>query len=376
MKIVSSYKIKIQHYNAIFTDTVDVYRRAVSFFIDVCDKEWDTLKGLRSKARNNFMETLAIATAKRPDVKYNFGTDFYKFPSYYRRSAIQTALGCYCSYKSNLANWENSDKSGKTPTLTLDRNVMPTLYKDNCFIKTGRNTAAIKIFHKNDWVWLEVNLREQDVKYIEKHCSTSKELVPTLKNSGKQWYLVFPYEQEVVLSDTPIVNKIVCAVDLGINNNAVCSIMLCDGTVVAREFINLASEKDHLYKALGRQKKAQQQGSSKTPIKWKHVNDINTDISRKTAKTIMDFAILNNADVIVFEHLDMQGKKRGSKKQRLHLWRKQEIQQIVLHNAHKNGIRISRICAWNTSRLAFDGSGKIERNKDNYSMSTFTTGKQ
>lgn len=47
-------------------------------------------------------------------------------------------------------------------------------------------------------------------------------------------------------------------------------------------------------------------------------------------------------------------------------------------------MRISRICAWNTSRLAFDGSGKVERGtyiqngieKYNYSICTFPNGKQ
>lgn len=46
-------------------------------------------------------------------------------------------------------------------------------------------------------------------------------------------------------------------------------------------------------------------------------------------------------------------------------------------------MRISRICAWNTSRLAFDGSGRVERGsyvqngetKYNYSICVFPNGK-
>ena len=73
---------------------------------------------------------------------------------------------------------------------------------------------------------------------------------------------------------------------------------------------------------------------------------------------------MQHCDVIVFEHLDTSGRKRGSKKQRLHMWRKNAIQNIVTHKAHRAGIRISRICAWNTSRLAYDGSGEVLRGKD------------
>ena len=188
---------------------------------------------------------------------------------------------------------------------------MPTLYKGNMFIRTGSDTARVKVYHRKDWVWLDVLLCKQDVKYIEKHCLSDPNTVqknPKLKKCGKCWYLVFPFAKAVTFEDVAIEDRTICAIDLGINQNAVCSIMQSDGTVVARKFINFATEKDHLYKALGRQKKAQQHGNRKTPVLWKRVNDINQDISRKTAKGIMDFAILYNVDVIVFEYLDTNGK--------------------------------------------------------------------
>lgn len=383
MNIFSSYKVKIKHYNHIFEQTVEIYRNAVSFFIDVCDNEWDVLEPLKNLERCRKIEELTLHTKKNQNPKYNFNERFYKMPSYLRRSSINTATGCYSSYYSNLKNWK-ATPIGNKPKLQLDRNVMPTLYKENMYIRTDDNTARIKIFHKNDWVWLDVELNNQDVKYIQNHCTFKKEYVPTLKKQGKCWYLVFPFEDKVKFQKVDIEDQIICAVDLGLNNNATCSIMQSDGTVVGRKFVNLATEKDHLDKALNRVKKAQQNGARKCPTLWKHVNDLNTDISRKTAKEIVDFAVLYNADVIVFEHLDTQGKKKGRGKQKLALWRKQEMQKLVEHKAHILGIRISHICAWNTSKLAFDGSGKVERGtyiqnrveKYNYSICTFPNGKQ
>ena len=32
--------------------------------------------------------------------------------------------------------------------------------------------------------------------------------------------------------------------------------------------------------------------------------------------------------------------------------------------AHRERIRVSTVCAWNTSRLAFDGSGRVKRGKE------------
>ena len=363
MKIISSYKVKIKHYSNIFKGTVAVYNKAVSFFVDVCEKEWGNMEALSGKVRNNFVESITISTNRHPNPKYDFGARFYKMPSYLRRAAIQEAIGAYSSYVGNRKNWEDGGRKGGAPKLNHARNTMPTLYKGNCYVRTGRTTAKIKIFHRNDWVWLEVELREKDVKYIERHCMLCKELVPTLHKSGRQWHLVFPFEEKAELSKKPAGEAVACAVDLGINNNATCAIVLSDGTVAARKFINLAAEKDRLHKSLNRVRKAQQNGSRKTPVKWKHVNDTNAEISRKTAGAIMGFALAHGADVVVFEHLDMRGKKRGSKKQRLALWRKKEIQRMVGHSAHRCGMRISRVCAWNTSRLAFDGSGPAERGK-------------
>jgi hypothetical protein len=78
----------------------------------------------------------------------------------------------------------------------------------------------------------------------------------------------------------------------------------------------------------------------------------------------------------VFEYLEMQGKISGKKKQKLHLWRKRDIQKCCEHQAHRKGMRVSRICAWNTSRLAYDGSGAVTRDWENHSLCTFQTGKR
>ena len=100
------------------------------------------------------------------------------------------------------------------------------------------------------------------------------------------------------------------------------------------------------------------------------------ELSRKIAAAITKCAIEYQADVIVFEYLETQGKLSGKKKQKLHLWRKRDIQKLCEHQAHRNGIRVSRVSAQNTSRLACDGSGAVVRNPENHSLCTFQTGKQ
>ena len=110
--------------------------------------------------------------------------------------------------------------------------------------------------------------------------------------------------------------------------------------------------------------------------KWAYAKRLNIELGRKIAKEIVFYASENKADVIVFEYLEMKGKLSGKKKQKLQMWRKRDIQKRCGQQAHRKGIRISRICAWNTSRLAFDGSGEIARDTRDHRLCTFQTGKR
>lgn len=156
--------------------------------------------------------------------------------------------------------------------------------------------------------------------------------------------------------------------------------MNVDGAILAREFIDFASDKDQLYHKLNKIKKVQQKyGFNNTTKLWRYAKFHNEELARKIANSITDTATKYNCDVVVFEHLDIKGKKRGSKKQKLHMWKKNTIQNIVEHKAHRNGIRVFHVCDWNTSKLAFDGSGVVLRGREanlaTYELCKFSNGK-
>ncbi len=120
----------------------------------------------------------------------------------------------------------------------------------------------------------------------------------------------FPFEEKVKLEDISVYEQTIVAVDLGINTAATISVMRSDGTILGRHFYKLTKETDHLMHSINRIKKAQQHGNYKTPRLWAKAKGINHDIATKTAACIVDIAVLYNADVIVFEHLDKNGKVR------------------------------------------------------------------
>jgi IS605 OrfB family transposase len=255
------------------------------------------------------------------------------------------------------------------------------MYRDNMFIRTGTYTASIKVFTRNTWDWLEIGLRKGDADYITRHCRDRRECVPTLHKRGKLWYLDFAFEEKIDLPDTEACGRRILAVDLGINSACTCCVMGPDGTVTGRRSLKLSGENDRLARAVGRIKRAQQHGARRMPRLWARAKGISSDIAVKTAEFIVKTAVRYKVDVIVMEHLDIRGRKRGSRKQRLHHWRAMYVQRMVAQKAHRGRIRVSTVCAWNTSRLAFDGSGRVKRGKesektaDNYSICEFSTGK-
>lgn len=375
MKIHTSYSVRIQGYSAVLDRTVALYRSAVDFFIDVMLRNWQQFDGLKQTEFVKLTEVLCIKTAKRPVVAYDFSADFYKFPSYLRRAAIAAAFGAVSSYKTRLAQWEVTPQ-GKAPGLPRSGRLFPPLYKNQQFVRNGRYCARIKVFVRNTWDWITVGLRKTDVDYIALHCTLRKELCPTVCKRGKVWSLDFAYEEEAALNKTDVNDQVIVAVDLGINNAATAVAMRSDGTVLERRFLHLSSEKDRLERSMGRIGKAQRREAKKMPRLWARAKGISDEIARKTAAFIIDIAVEAGAHVIVMEHLDLTGRKRGSKRWRLHHWRAQYVQEMVERKAHRTGMRVSRVCAWNTSRLAFDGSGRVVRDSTNYSLCTFQTGKR
>ena len=378
MDIISSYKVNILS-KVNFAPTIDKYRKALAYLIGVFDAEWDTISSIDgANERFNFAEHLVHGTKKNKAKYSEFDEKFNKFPSYLRRAVISNALGTVSSYRSNLKNWEKDGKVGKPPRLTYKKDDMPVFYKGDSYkVGDNNNEAKLKLFINNDWRWVTVRLRHTDVRYLEKYWTGVKACAPVLEKRYGKYYLRFAFEEKVTLSSTEIKDQVICAVDLGINTDAVCSIMNSGGTVLARKFINFPCEKDHLDHVVNRIKKHQREhGNNSVRNFWSYAQRLNTEHANKIAAAIVEFAAANKVDCIVFEHLDMQGKKKGKSKQKLALWRKNTIQNVATHKAHRLGIRISRICAWNTSKLAFDGSGEVERSNTNYSLCTFATGKQ
>lgn len=382
---ITSYRVKIQQVNYAFNETAAYLQSVTAYLIKAVDQCYDELfvtSDMTPKERNNYVERLVHHTKQNPSPFFDdFDDLFYKLPSYYRRHAIAKALGIVASYRSNLASWKKAGSVNQPPRLQVHHRVYPTLYRKDCYRELDNNNVAIKIRRNGDWVWLTVNLRASDVRYIQRHKSDCVKSAPTLVKKGRHYFLQYTFTKSI-----PLITETdrVTAVDLNLNTDAVLSVIHYSGTVCSRKFLRYTQEKDLLWTNLNRVKRNQQMGTRQNKKLYAIAKGINQQIAAQTARDIVDYAIESGSGVIVFEHLDFAKSIGGSQRQRMHHWRYKAIRAMTTAKAHAAGLRVSTVNAWNTSRLAFDGSGYVKRGRQMattdeepapYSLVQFTTGK-
>ena len=386
MKILSSYAIKLKGDLKALDDSITIFRDALHFVIPIVNAHWDEMNDFKYvNQRMVYVEQL-IHSTKENDACYYFDVEFPKFPSYLRRAVLNRAIGIVSSYRSNLANWEkkkvesevNGAKISQPPRLETRHFDYPAYYKNNLFrnFNPTARTIELKVFKNNDWVYEIYTLKTSDCNYYQKNLANKKQNVPIITKKGRRFYATFSYEENVPLIAEEKIEKI-CAIDLGLNTDATCCIMGSDGTVYARKFIHFSEEHDRLNTQLGRIKRNQKRGNKENTRLWKRVSGISQAIADKTAQAIFEFGSQHGVDVFVLEYLDFKGKQAVK---RVHFWRYKRIFSVLGMKAHRYGLRIARVNARNTSRLAFDGSGFVKRGwqiskETPYSFIQFASGK-
>ena len=373
---------KLRH---IVANTLALYNSALNYVCDVVLKHYDEIKELNNLEGRMYLEHL-IHNTKNNIAKYDFDSIYYKLPCYLLRDIESKAIGHIFSYKSNLDNYKkerynkisNGKKFKKLEPSLAKCNLLPSFYKGNMYKMISDNKIALKIYEDNDWKYEEFKLKKNDLKYINK--INGKRYNPEIKIIGKKIYIKFTFEiEDLKLQDKELNKRIICGVDLGVNNDATISIMNYEGTILGRHFIN-TNNKDLMNHLLNKKRKIQRNSGNYKYLRNLHINNkinsINENIVNHTVNQIIKICLSYGVDVIVFENLRHKFKRaKRSFRARLHRWRKIAIYNKAYEMAHRNGIRVSTVNPNGTSRYAYDGSGLVERDNDNYSICKFVSGK-
>jgi IS605 OrfB family transposase len=377
--------------------TVAEYRRFLKPLVLISYWNCDKLSQLTSKERVNTLEKLIHKTVDNPNPKYYWyfqkaignHPSFRKFPSYLRRAAIQESLGIVSSFVTRWNTWKRGERKhryDKPPSLTVMCNNYPTLYRGQQ-IKYHSNFAFVelKVWNDTDWVWM------QNIP-VKKHGKSrhiregAKLLSPSFIANKRSVHLSMPIE----INPQPMpVEDYVCAIDIGINTTATCSIVGKDGTVKARQFINPARDidrRDQRKQRIARASKLTRKITNQDLPKgfcqglYRKSKNINKHIAQTVSRQIVEFAQKHHVSVIVFEDLSnwkAKGGKHGSlQKQRFHQWCKDKLVELTIQKFSELGGKVSKVNAKYTSAYAFDGSGKIKRSNKKYSQAIFQNGKR
>lgn len=368
-------------------NTVQEYRRLCRFLVTVICTHWVDLGSLSSDNLVPAVERLVHRTDKNTYPKYpQINRAFHKFPSYLRRAAIMFSAGQVSSYMTRYRDWQSGQsryrRDAKPPILNPDAGCYPALYKGQCFKLHGFEQVEIKVFTGTDWIWTTIPIISKRERHL---VSTNQMKSPSLIVNDWGCHLSVPFEchPEKVKG-----SGVVVAVDLGINTTATVSVVSRDGTVIHREFIHPGRDIDRRDKRLKsvsmRAKKTMGKGgklgSGFCKNTYRKCRNINQQIGHIVSKRISLIAQNYSADAIVFEDLKgwkpSCGKKRSNLKQRFHGWLKSLIVELTQRKWAELGGKTITVIAAYTSSLAYDGSGQVKRDKNNYASSTFSSGKK
>ncbi|AOX02533.1 transposase [Moorena producens PAL-8-15-08-1] len=375
-------------------ETVEVYRRACRYLVGIIYTHWGELGELTADQLTPAVEKLMHKTAKRPSIKYpQFNKTFYKFPSYLRRAAIAFSAGQVSSLVTRYRDWQSGSrkrKDAKAPRLNANTGCYPSLYKGQCYKLHGFDQVEIKVFNGSDWIWTTVQITGLRERHL---VATNKMMSPSLVFNDRFCHLSVPFTCKPE-KRKPEAN--VTAVDLGINTTATIAVVTHSGTVIYREFIHPGRDIDRRDKRL----KSVSMRGSKTMGKggklhkgfcsstYDKCRRINHQIGHIVSKRIVEIAERFNsvrvawptALAIVFEDLKgwkpRGGRKRSNLRQRFHGWLKAKIRDFTEMKWAELGGKVIEVLAAYTSKLAYDGSGTVRRDSNNYALATFSSAKR
>jgi len=387
MKMIRSDRLKINtsaEQRKVLGDTLSVYRKYVRDLMVMVNARWRHFQHTQGNEVVKVVESMIHPTSARPCVKYtHFHKNYYKFPSYLRRVAIMDAVGQVRSFHTRYNDWLDAGMKKMPPKLTVSTHTFPSLYKGQCVkFSEDNKTAFIKVWYNSDWMWQAFRLSGKS-RFLGK----GKAMSPLLTLKGKQWALSTPVKLDIPLKSKTDFSGYVLAVDIGIKTSAVCAVVDKFGTVVHRAFFD-RTDKDRTHHIMQRirkkARKATRHGNKLDTVfcsKYHRIlRNLNDNQAHQISRQIVNLAHEYQCDAIVIENLKYwrpkAGRKRSTMKMRFHTWFKSSLVERIESKSIEIGIRTLSIYARGTSSYAYDGTGKVSRDKDNYTNAKFSTGKR
>jgi putative transposase len=366
-----------------------LFNEATAFYFEIIQGH-DLLLDLPTKQVLTELERLTVVTPHNPQPAFPLQ---WELPAYFRRAAINTAIGAARSFYSNLTRWKKSKEKAEAKGKKFDEHppVPPREFNQHPLLYAGlyelsEGFVLIKLFTGKAWCWIKFKLSGRNIAQGWQQAS------PKLVIRDKRIELHIPFEktlkvkkiQEQIKQDPGLK---ICAVDLNINSNlAVCRILKADGTQIAFRFIGgAASSSGRRKRALGRiaKKRSKTNSGPKENERdnkqlWEKVNNIDKYEAHRVSRRVVQFAAEYGAAVIVFEHLGNFKPEKGKYSKRANskrsYWLRGRVYRFTKYKAFELGILTSRVNPKDTSRDCAICGAKVARHNRNERSTGYRTG--
>ena len=391
-------------------NTIDIYQKVIKYLLPKVATHISEVQDLKNLEKQRYFEKLVHKTKNNVPLFLDFDELFKNFPSYFRRTAITDTIGIVESFNTRFEDYLqdkrdfelNPKNKGqyhiKPPTFSLEPNQFPILYKGNMFQNKDGEISIKTLFNDNNYQWIKTSINDRSSKNFLKELDKYKVKSPKLVRKGKKFFLYFLYEktfkyekQKTIIKNTKngikLNNLNIFGIDLGINTDAVCSLINSKGTVLDKLFVNFSREKGLIRKLVQKKNKQYSKTNTKKDHRFSKINrkisNQQKNLTSQIVFKLFSFIKENNVDMVVMENLDNFLKvKERSKKEKFHYWNKISVQNKLIEKLKSVGIRYRKVNPYNTSKIAFDGTGLVKRpiqikneSKKNYSLCKFTSGK-
>lgn len=350
--------------------TKDIYNQVVLFYYNLLLENIDFLN-LSNQYCLRELEKLTILSRTGEIPKKYLDMDL---PTYFRRSAINQAIGAVRSYMNLLDSYEKDEnKKGKEPSKTTEFNCSPVFYQ-GMYKDLTRTSVKLKLWNGYKWDWFQTKLNGRD--FDEKLESMSPTLV-----INSQYVMMHLPVREIVDDVRPVKERMqdeelkVCGISFSNTDNlAVCTILDKNGEFVKSKFISGGNYyKAQTEKILKQIKKHRQQGKKELEradhkTYWEKLNRIRQNTAHKVSKEIIDFCLENNVKVISITKLEDDVNGFGH---RVGKYSPITLRRIIVnylsYKSFRTGILITTVRQNYTASKCYMCRAKIRRNESEFS---------
>ena len=346
---IVTYRLKLRcdHIDWI-QETENLYNKVLEFYYEILTDHLDFLELSNMEVLRRLEQMTIVGRDKQPVM---MPLPFQKVPLYFRRSAINAAIGHIRSYVGLLQNWERkkekAEKKGHTwkkgkPAPAKSFHASVVFYK-GMFKEFGEGSILLKLWNGRSWIWV------RHTYYGRKLPKEGIILSPAVINKGRKILLSVPVKFQVKdvrkVKERKKEKDSFCAVHFTTSGVlAACAVFSGNGHVTDSYFVRGGKEFAYRRKRLLNRIKKAVEGGKKYKRK---IFRLSSYYAHLVSRRILDYCKQKGIKgIIVPKYAEIEGHLYG---QGIEGFLGKRIIQFLKYKAWKEGIILTTISPYYTA---------------------------